>query len=412
MKRVKALAAMSMAAVLTFSMSISAFAAEGFDAEYYAAQNPDVAAVVGMDPAALELHYETFGKTEGRAANAEDAAGQSTGTSTGIVSLEEFDAAYYAQQNPDVAAIYGADALSLYLHYMHFGAAEGRAASVASAAAKASAEASKKSSDSSENPYARFASSTTSSKKSSSKKSSSSSKKSSSSSECSSGSGVEHNLSYISVSSGTHEITCSVDNCQELGHSGIVGCEYDYAHNDSNSGNHIGTCPFCGDVTNDEGCQYSSWEKVDDTTHRGECIYCGHQETYIHNFSSSTGKCSDCGAECKHDWSNKGGVCATCSYTCSHTDYSYAPDSGNSGNHIPTCKVCGKVESSTSCNYGDWKKVDDSKHKKTCSDCGHEEETVHVWSDNNGTCKDCGYECTHGSTSSGNTCGTCGATVS
>lgn len=37
-----------------------------------------------------------------------------------------FDAEYYAQNNPDVAAILGADANALYQHYILFGKAEGR----------------------------------------------------------------------------------------------------------------------------------------------------------------------------------------------------------------------------------------------------------------------------------------------
>ncbi len=37
-----------------------------FDAEYYAAMNPDVVAVLGTDEAKLYLHYTTYGKKEGR----------------------------------------------------------------------------------------------------------------------------------------------------------------------------------------------------------------------------------------------------------------------------------------------------------------------------------------------------------
>ena len=39
---------------------------------------------------------------------------------------ESFDAVYYANQNPDVVAIFGTDAQTLYLHYVNFGKAEGR----------------------------------------------------------------------------------------------------------------------------------------------------------------------------------------------------------------------------------------------------------------------------------------------
>lgn len=37
-----------------------------FDAEYYAQQNPDIAAALGTDAGLLYLHYQNFGKVEGR----------------------------------------------------------------------------------------------------------------------------------------------------------------------------------------------------------------------------------------------------------------------------------------------------------------------------------------------------------
>ena len=156
------------ATVLTCGMTVNA---APFDAAYYAAQNPDVVAAVGNDAAMLELHYNTFGAAEGRMANAEDAAAKAGGN--GVVGIEAFDAAYYAAQNPDVAAIYGDDVLSLYTHYVNFGAAEGRAPSAAAAA--------KKTGSSSENPYARFAAGGSSSGHHSKSKSSSSSSTSSNS---------------------------------------------------------------------------------------------------------------------------------------------------------------------------------------------------------------------------------------
>lgn len=44
-----------------------------FDAVYYANQNPDVVAVLGYDPQTLYFHYVNFGKAEGRYANAQEA---------------------------------------------------------------------------------------------------------------------------------------------------------------------------------------------------------------------------------------------------------------------------------------------------------------------------------------------------
>lgn len=90
-----------------------------FDTEYYAQANPDVAAVLGTDANALYLHYVNFGKAEGRAAvSPTDAAATAV----------EFDAGYYAQANPDVVAVLGTDPATLYQHYIQYGKAEGRLA--------------------------------------------------------------------------------------------------------------------------------------------------------------------------------------------------------------------------------------------------------------------------------------------
>lgn len=117
------------AMTLAFSWSITASAQPAampdgamFDAEYYAQANPDVVAAFGTDANMLYLHYTQFGKAEGRAAT-------NPATNQGNVdSIGGFDAEYYAQANPDVVAVFGTDANMLYLHYVQFGKAEGRAA--------------------------------------------------------------------------------------------------------------------------------------------------------------------------------------------------------------------------------------------------------------------------------------------
>lgn len=90
-----------------------------FDAEFYAQTYPDVAAAVGTtDADVLYQHYIVFGKAEGRLA-----ASQATADET------NFDAEFYAQTNPDVVAALGTtDADVLYQHYVQFGKAEGRLA--------------------------------------------------------------------------------------------------------------------------------------------------------------------------------------------------------------------------------------------------------------------------------------------
>ncbi len=99
--------------------------ADGFNADYYAAHNPDVVAA-GVD---LHTHYLKYGKAEGRLAydpDASDAASVSAashgywGAVTGV--QDGFNAAYYAAHNPDVVK----SGMDLLTHYETYGKAEGR----------------------------------------------------------------------------------------------------------------------------------------------------------------------------------------------------------------------------------------------------------------------------------------------
>ncbi|KTQ95616.1 hypothetical protein NS226_10745 [Aureimonas ureilytica] len=75
-----------------------------FDAQYYLQQNPDVAAAVSRGLITAQQHYEQFGRFESRNPNA------------------YFNTAYYLGQYPDVAAA-GVNPLT---HFLTFGAIEGR----------------------------------------------------------------------------------------------------------------------------------------------------------------------------------------------------------------------------------------------------------------------------------------------
>ena len=77
-----------------------------FDADYYLAQNPDLAEYFAGDPEALFAHFCTLGIFEGRTCNA------------------NFDPAAYASAYDDLA--FGNDILKYYEHYLTVGAAEGR----------------------------------------------------------------------------------------------------------------------------------------------------------------------------------------------------------------------------------------------------------------------------------------------
>ena len=87
-----------------------------FDAEYYATVYPDVynafapniQAMGGLDNA-MWFHYRNLGVNEGRKPAADP---------------NWFDAAYYAATYPDVAAVYGTDADKLFAHYITLGRSE------------------------------------------------------------------------------------------------------------------------------------------------------------------------------------------------------------------------------------------------------------------------------------------------
>ena len=102
-----------------------------FDATYYAQKNPDVVAVFGTDQNMLYLHYSLCGKTEGRLPY-DPSYGSGSSSSAG-----DFDAAYYAARYPDVAAVFGYDPTLLKMHYDLCGKTEGRFANAAQEAAAA-----------------------------------------------------------------------------------------------------------------------------------------------------------------------------------------------------------------------------------------------------------------------------------
>ena len=74
-KRYLRLAALTAGVLLTAQTGLSAAALSTFDAAYYAAQYPDVAAVCGNDEGALLRHYLDHGIDEGRKPSADGIAG-------------------------------------------------------------------------------------------------------------------------------------------------------------------------------------------------------------------------------------------------------------------------------------------------------------------------------------------------
>lgn len=99
------------------------YVSQVFDAAYYQEQNPDVAAVVGSDARRLLNHYVAFGIWEGRNASA------------------TFNATTYKDNYVDLQNAFGDNLYAYCRHYIEYGIGEGRNAMDASAPAAAPAPA-------------------------------------------------------------------------------------------------------------------------------------------------------------------------------------------------------------------------------------------------------------------------------
>ncbi len=92
---------------------------EQFDHIAYADRYPDLKAAFGYDKVKLYRHYTTVGAQEGRVA---------TVSRYSLITADNFDAARYAADYPDLKAAFGDDEEALYRHFVTSGIAEGRAA--------------------------------------------------------------------------------------------------------------------------------------------------------------------------------------------------------------------------------------------------------------------------------------------
>lgn len=131
-------------------------AMELFNADYYAAKNPDLASSCGSDRTKLTEHFLAHGLAEGRdfspvfswkyyKEHYPDLAAQfgdsvsgylnhflSTGMAEGRKGCGDFDVWYYRWKYPDLKKAYGNDLKKYYLHYIRSGWAEGRSGMPAS----------------------------------------------------------------------------------------------------------------------------------------------------------------------------------------------------------------------------------------------------------------------------------------
>ena len=106
---------------------------ESFDHIYYANANPDVKAAFGTNRDALYKHYLEYGIREGRAAKRISRSRLSIFGKNG----EGFHAERYAKEYPDLKAAFGNNKAALWNHYVNYGIYEGRQAYPSTSSASA-----------------------------------------------------------------------------------------------------------------------------------------------------------------------------------------------------------------------------------------------------------------------------------
>lgn len=182
-----------------------------------------------------------------------------------------------------------------------------------------------------------------------------------------------HSLTYSNNGARGHITTCSV-----------CGYRKTQAHTKSYSSNgtsgHTVTCTKSGcNYSATEEHTMSSWSDCGDGRHKRECTKCGYVEYSGHVYN---------------EWEDNGTThkrtcrAAGCSYTQTeeHTYGSWVKL--NNDRHRRTCSKCGKAQ--TQLHGGVWVCTPDKLgHRKHCSTCGADIEEIHTMS--NGTCTKCGY---------------------
>ncbi len=150
----------------------------------------------------------------------------------------------------------------------------------------------------------------------------------------------------------------------------------------------------------------NTWNKVNASTHTGNCSVCGTTVTESHSFGewmfagiNNHKRTCVCGAEEteSHSWDNgetvteathtsEGKKVYTCSVCKGTKEEIINPDpTHNFGEwenytnelHKRTCE-CGRSETQAH-NFGNWVKVDENTHKRVCSVCGAEEISKHCF---------------------------------
>lgn len=163
--------------------------------------------------------------------------------------------------------------------------------------------------------------------------------------------------SWVTVDGNVHQRTCSscnkIESESHKWNAGTITKQPTCAA----TGVKTYTCSVCGGtktetIAKNSNHSYGSWTKVNDTTHQRACTLCGKTESANHSY--------DAGVVTKQP-------------TCAAT-----------GVKTYTCKTCGGTKTETLAKtsnhtYAKGIKVDDDRHKHSCTTCGKEETVAHVW---------------------------------
>ena len=193
--------------------------------------------------------------------------------------------------------------------------------------------------------------------------------------------------------------------------------------------NHYDDCLFSGcDYSHKEPHKYADLTADDDITHTETCAKCGHTRTTRHTYGPRKDKgngthvctCMECGHQrteahiksytsngasghtvtctkqgCNYSkteahsmtgWSDCGDgrhkrTCSKCGYV-EYSGHVYNEWEDNGTTHKRTCKTAGCGYTQTEAHtYGSWVKLDNDRHRRTCSKCGSVQTKNHggVW---------------------------------
>lgn len=162
---------------------------------------------------------------------------------------------------------------------------------------------------------------------------------------------------------------------------------------------HTETCAGCGH-TRTTRHTYGPWKDKGNGTHVCTCMECGHQRTEAHiksytsnGASGHTVTCTKQGcnyskteAHSMTGWSDCGDgrhkrTCSKCGYV-EYSGHVYNEWEDNGTTHKRTCKTAGCGYTQTEAHtYGSWVKLDNDRHRRTCSKCGSVQTKNHggVW---------------------------------